>query len=259
MRLSILTATAGLVIGCVTLQAQYSYYYTDTLTSINASDWTQNGTLSAGSGGLTSSSSDGGSLISTVSVPDGTSDYDVYTTLNLPQSGGTYVIYLRGSPNAMSGPAATGTTYAIELQNPTFSGGGCSATLAGYRIVNGSVTSIAGTTVPCSNPMTVRAVYLSSGIIGVFVNTSCMSTPETRPWLAGSQGSECAVPHPEIPSPRFSSEESIAARPPCRQPTNSESALLRIKSRFKGPAPRSLTVRVSPSTSGGGMATPEGP
>ncbi len=32
----------------------YSYYLTDALTSINGSNWTQNGVLSATSGGLTS-------------------------------------------------------------------------------------------------------------------------------------------------------------------------------------------------------------
>jgi hypothetical protein len=150
---------------------QFSYYYTDTLTSVNTSNWTQNGTLSAGSGGLTSSNSSGGSLISKISVPDGTSNYEVKTTLTLTSSGGTYVTYLRASSNAMSGPSAAGTTYSFELQNPTFSGSTCSATLAGYKIISGSVTAISSATVPCSNGMTIRAVYTNkSNQIAVFVN-----------------------------------------------------------------------------------------
>jgi hypothetical protein len=72
--------------------------------------------LTAGSGGLTDSNSNGGSLISQIGVPDG--NYSVVTTLTLPQSGGTYVTYLRPSSNALSGPAVAGTAYAIELQNP---------------------------------------------------------------------------------------------------------------------------------------------
>jgi RHS repeat-associated protein len=166
-----LVQLAILAAACTALFATYTYYFTDTLTTINTSNWTENGTLTAGSGGLTSSNSNGGSLISKVAVPDGSSNYEVKTTLTLTQSGGTYVTYLRASSNAMSGPAAAGTTYAFEVQNPTFSGSACSATLAGYRIVSAAVTALASTTIPCSNGMTVRAVYTAlSNQIVVYVN-----------------------------------------------------------------------------------------
>jgi hypothetical protein len=135
------------------------------------SNWTQNGTLTAGSGGLTSSNTNGGSLISKVSVPDGTSDYEVKTTLTLTQSGGTYVTYLRATSNAMSGPALAGTTYAFEIQNPTFSGPACTATLASYKIISGAATALGTTSVPCSSTTTVRAVYTAIGNqIAVYVN-----------------------------------------------------------------------------------------
>jgi len=52
----------------------YQYYYTDALTSIDGSKWTQNGTLSATATGLTSAATNGGSLISKVAVPDGTAE-----------------------------------------------------------------------------------------------------------------------------------------------------------------------------------------
>jgi hypothetical protein len=70
----------------MTVLGAYSYYYTDPLTSINPANWTQNGVLSARSGGLTSSDPSGGSLISNLAVPDGTSDYEVKTTLALSPS-----------------------------------------------------------------------------------------------------------------------------------------------------------------------------
>jgi RHS repeat-associated protein len=159
---AVLIRSAIVAAACSTLLFAYSYYYTDSLTSINTSNWTENGTLTAGTGGLTSSATDGGSLISKVAVPDGTSNYEVKTTLTLTQSGGTYITYLHASSNAMSGPAPTGTTYAFEVQNPTFSGSSCSATLAGYKIINGAVTALAAVTIVCHNGVTIRAVYTSN-------------------------------------------------------------------------------------------------
>ncbi len=181
--------SAALLTACCALQGQYTYYYTDTLTSINTSNWTENGTLTAGSGGLTSSNSNGGSLISKVSVPDGSSNYEVKTTLTLTASGGTYAIYLRGSSNAMSGPAAAGTSYAFEIQNPTFSGSACSATLAVYKIISGSVTSISSTTVPCNNGMTVRAIYTAiSNQIVLYLNNGYYFWTEDSSIASGQPG-----------------------------------------------------------------------
>lgn len=167
---------------CSALFAAYTYYLTDTLTSINTTNWTQNGTLTAGSGGLTSSNANGGSLISKVAVPDGTSDYEVRTTLTLAQSGGTYVTYLRASSNALSGPAVAGTAYAFEVQNPTFSGSACTATLASYKIISGSVTTLSSTTIPCSNGMIIRAIYTAqANQIAVYVNNVIYCKRPTNP------------------------------------------------------------------------------
>jgi hypothetical protein len=55
--------------------ASYTYYYTDTLTTINTNNWYVNGSLTATSNGLTAPTTNGGSLISKLAVPDGTSDY----------------------------------------------------------------------------------------------------------------------------------------------------------------------------------------
>src|SRR5579872_2485000 len=147
---------AALLIAAPALFGQYTYYYTDQLTSYNPSDWTLNGVTGFGPGGMTTQSSYGGSAIY---VPYASSYSEVKTTLTLTHSGGSYITYLLASSNALSGPLASGTAYAFEVQNPTFSGSSCSATLAGYKIISGSVTALASTTIPCSNGMTVRAVY----------------------------------------------------------------------------------------------------
>src|SRR5438128_1993453 len=93
-----------------TLFGAYTYYYTDTLQSVDTTKWTQNGSVAATGSGLTATTPGGGSLISTVAVPDGSSDYEVKATLTLTQSGGTYVSYLRASSDALGYPAATLTT-----------------------------------------------------------------------------------------------------------------------------------------------------
>ncbi|HXJ43138.1 MAG TPA: hypothetical protein VNH18_27915, partial [Bryobacteraceae bacterium] len=151
--------------GC--LFASYSYYYTDSLTSINTANWYQNGTLTATTGGLTAPTANGGALVSKVGVPDGSSNYEVKSTLTLPSSGGTYVQLLRATSNAVSGPGAAGTYYSIELQNPAWSGGYCSATLAVYKRVSNSVTLLSSTTVNCYNGMVMRTVVRPS--VGLFV------------------------------------------------------------------------------------------
>jgi hypothetical protein len=150
----------------------YTYYYSDPLTSINPSNWSQNGSVSGGSTGLTASSSNGGSLISKVAVP-GTypANYEVKVSLNLTASGGTYVTYLRATPNAQSGPASTGTSYAVELQNPAFSNGVCSgATLAAYQIINNQSTILAAGGVPCHNGMVLRTVLTANGILVTYID-----------------------------------------------------------------------------------------
>ncbi len=61
------------------LEAAYSYYYSDTLATINLSNWRQNGSVTGTSAGLTATSTNGGSLISLLAIPDGSSQYEVNT------------------------------------------------------------------------------------------------------------------------------------------------------------------------------------
>ena len=148
----------------------YTYsIWTESWGSTISGNWTQNGTISA-SGGLTSASATGGSLISNVAIPDGTSQYEVKTKIALAQSGGTYISYLRATSNAISSSSAAGTFYSVELQNPTFSGSSCSAYLILYKVVSGVYTGLTATNVPCHNGVEIRAVYATSGQIIVYVD-----------------------------------------------------------------------------------------
>ncbi|HXJ39105.1 MAG TPA: hypothetical protein VNH18_07490, partial [Bryobacteraceae bacterium] len=137
----------------------YTYYYTDALTSINGTNWTQNGSLTATSGGLTSTTANGGSLIYIPVQQINPNGYEVKTTLTLSSTagGGTYVTYLRATSNAISGPAPNGTYYSVELQDPTGTPTG-SATLSVYKRVSGVITTLGTTTVSRHNGMTIRAV-----------------------------------------------------------------------------------------------------
>ncbi len=127
--------------------------------------------------------------ISKVSVPDGSSNYEVKTVLTPTQSGGTYVTYLRASTNALSGPTAAGTAYVFEVQNPTFSGASCSATLGVYKLISNAVTSLASTTIPCNNGMTIRAIYTAiGGQIVAYVNNIAYFWTEDSSIASGQPG-----------------------------------------------------------------------
>jgi len=149
------------------LFASYIYYYTDTLTTINTANWYQNGSLTATTGGLTAPTASGGALISKVAVPGGGSDYEINSTLTIPASGGTYVQLIRGTTNAISGPAAGGTYYSIEVQNPTWANGYCSATLAVYKRVSNTVTLLTSTSINCYDGMVVRTVVRGGNLMAI--------------------------------------------------------------------------------------------
>src|SRR5258706_3658400 len=161
-------------LNCPAGSTGYQYYYSDSLTSINTNNWIQNGSGSAGASGYTSTAS--GNLISSASISSRSIvNYEVRMTLNLTQSGGNYAALLRASDNAVFGNTSTGTFYALEVTNPTFTGGACSATLNGWKVVSGSATLFASTTIPCHNGMVVRAVIIPS-ILLVYVDNICDMT-----------------------------------------------------------------------------------
>lgn len=154
------------------LYGAYQYYLFDPLTSINTSNWQQNGTVTATASGLTATTANGGSLISKLAVPDGTSDYEVLSDLNLTASGGTYVQYVRASQDALSGPAAQGSYWAVELQNPSSPNPGqCTATLAVYKREAGVVTLMGTSSVTCKKPSSqLRSVAYNNAVLAVYLN-----------------------------------------------------------------------------------------
>lgn len=125
---------AALLLALVSRQlcpAAYNYYQTYTGTG---GQFTQNGTLTNLStpygAGLTSSDANGGSLISSMAVPDGTLNYEAAMTLGIAHSGVTYTLYLLASSNAQLGASlANGTYYAVDI-TPTLTNGSCSANLS---------------------------------------------------------------------------------------------------------------------------------
>ncbi|MCI0621048.1 MAG: hypothetical protein L0387_05140, partial [Acidobacteria bacterium] len=114
---------AWLLLFAVPAWAAYQYYYSDLFTSIDLTKWTQNGcctptTFQIGSGGglaLSAYQPWGGSLISTLAIPDGTSDYEVKMSASFNTGGGAYIIYMRATNDALSIENwPTGTYYSVE-------------------------------------------------------------------------------------------------------------------------------------------------
>ena len=151
------------------VRASYTYYDSDSFQPINANNWTVNGTIS-GNAGLTSSSATGGSVISSVAVPGTPNEYEVKATISLKGSGGDYDLYLRASNDALHGPSPAGTYYVVELDNPSFLDGGCTANLTLYKRVSGVITALPSALVPCHDGMVIRAVYTALNRIEVYMD-----------------------------------------------------------------------------------------
>lgn len=150
------------------LQAAYTPYYTDTFGTIDSTKWYQNGSLT-GNGGMTSYGLSGnGSLISKLTPPALSTDYQVETGIRIDDtSSNVYVHYLRASNDARSGSTPQGSYYAIELQSPSFSPSAeiGTATLAVYKRANAVVTQLGSTTVPVKKGAINWTTYNSSTVI----------------------------------------------------------------------------------------------
>ncbi|HWU39655.1 MAG TPA: hypothetical protein VN203_18555 [Candidatus Acidoferrum sp.] len=163
-----LVAVALLLLFPARLEAAYTYYYSDLLQSINLSNWQQNGSVTATTGGLTAPGANGGSLITLLANPYGLTQYEVNTVVVLAANGGTYVQYLAASSNAMTGPAATGSFFSVELQNPTVNGSG---TVVLNKRENGSFTALTSASVYCHSGMKIRSVLVGANVL-VYVEGS---------------------------------------------------------------------------------------
>ena len=156
-------ATVGATMGLLLLTAcpswaGYQYYFSDSLKLMDSVRWNASGVLAPGVAGLTASDSNGGSLISRLPIPDGSSDAEVAITLTLTTSGGTYTGFLQSSPDARTGNASAGSYVALEMQNPQFDAAHkyCSANFVVLQSVNGSVNLLAGFQHSCRNGMRLR-------------------------------------------------------------------------------------------------------
>lgn len=176
---------------CSVVRADYNYYDKDHLTSPNDSApvWTFNGSTSNSAAGLTITAGTGGSYISRSLAPDGTDQYEVAATLNLPASGGNYVLFLDASSDAILGSTSVGSFYAFAIQNPTFANGGCTATATLYKVVSGAVTQISSSTVPCSNGIVYHAAHGVDSVLRLWVNgVNYLSWSDTSSPLIGKAG-----------------------------------------------------------------------
>jgi hypothetical protein len=117
--------------------------------------WTVNGNVTEDDNGLAVSAASGASLISTVPVPDGSSQYEIDLQTGLSGAdnpGGAYVLYLEATPNALLNltGASSGSFYAFAIQTSTGQNG-CQAQATLFKTVNGTVTQVAGTSFPCQS------------------------------------------------------------------------------------------------------------
>ena len=153
--------------------AGYTYDWASLLNPANASQWTENGSSNVLSTDLYSSNgANGGSIIFGPSVPGTAGSYEVRYTLRLGSNSasGSYLTYLRATTNSEMVTGNTGTFYAVEIANPTFSGSSCSATLNIHKQINNTLTTPYHTAVSCHDGMVVRAVVWGSTNIVIYID-----------------------------------------------------------------------------------------
>ena len=150
--------------------AGYTYDYANLLNPYNSSNWSLTGSGSPSNNFYTSSASNGSSVLfgPTIQTPP-TNSYEVRTTLTLTASGGHYITYLRASSGSLLG-TSTGTFYAVEVANPTFSGGNCSATLNIYKDTGHGGSPVSSSGIGCHNGMIIRAVVLNFNVVAIYID-----------------------------------------------------------------------------------------
>jgi len=113
--------------------------------------------VSPAAAGLSGAGANGGSLISRVPVPDGSSEAEVRMTVTLHVSGGTYTQFLQATPDARTSGPGAGSYLAFEMQNPTFDAkGACTATFLLLQGQAGKTNLMASFPHSCRNGMEMR-------------------------------------------------------------------------------------------------------
>jgi hypothetical protein len=100
------------------MPAADTYFVKDNLRDFAKSSvqWNSNGAALYTDSGLSITDPAGGSYIFTGTPPDRSNQYEVATTLTLSASGGTYVLYLEASPDALLGFVPMGSFYAFAIE-----------------------------------------------------------------------------------------------------------------------------------------------
>jgi hypothetical protein len=145
--------------------------------SQSATMWNINGNTQEGYGptdyGLRVSDASGASLISTVAVPDGSNQYWVTIATNdsLDGAGSTYLIYLEATPDSLLNLTgeSSGSFYAFAMQKVA-NANGCQVQVTLYKTVSGTVSQVAGTSVPCQGDYTAAAAADGSLRLAISVN-----------------------------------------------------------------------------------------
>ena len=189
-----------------TTQAQsLTQYYAENFTTsgLNAGAWHPiNGALWATASGLTHPAH--GSIISSLAVPDGTSEYEVRTTYKLLQSGGSYITYLRATSDA-SLYANTGTFFAVEVKDVVVNGSSCTANVVFWKRQNGTSSPLSTQPIDCQNTLELRSIMRNGHIYVVrggawghpLVGYHDITIPSGRPGV-GVSGAPAANGIPSI-------------------------------------------------------------
>ncbi len=146
-----------LLLAAVPQFAGVQHYATDQLTSIDANKWIVSGAASAAASGVSAANATGGSLISRIPIPDGSSEAEVDMTVTLVKSGGIYTEFLQASADAHTSGTGGGSYLAFEMHDPTFDdNNNCLATFVVLQSVGGSVSVLASFQHGCRSGMQMR-------------------------------------------------------------------------------------------------------
>ncbi len=158
-----------LLVQTTALFGQYQYYQSDTLTSINTTNWWNNGNPSFTSQGL--SAQGNAALLSNLAVPDGSNDYEVKTTVAFgdnSQGDLVAVAYLRVQGNPLEENAIQYYSVETDVSSST---GSCSYSLYKHYTDSGGPHTIffAQGGGACHNGSVLRSVVVTlSNIDSIF-------------------------------------------------------------------------------------------
>ena len=172
-------ASAGIPPG----PAPYTYDYTSSPVSSDASRWQNNGGTFSGT--LVNFSGSGGSLISLEAISGTNSnDSETDTTLALKGGGGTYIQFFRA--NSTSVQAGSGSYVSVEIATPSGFTSPGAATLKVNQCASGTVTQIGSASITATDGMTVKSVIWGTNLY-VFLN-NVLQGMYTVPTMSGVPG-----------------------------------------------------------------------